>query len=55
MIDHLEDILTVRPTELSENLPGPVPTSIASYIETLGIAERPTQGDYRFRDAEPEF
>lgn len=47
MIDHLEAILETRP----EDLPGP----IASHIETLGIAERPTNGDYRFRDAEPEF
>lgn len=51
MIDHLNDLLMARPETDVVELPGP----IASHIATLGISERPSNGDFRFRDADPDF
>lgn len=32
-----------------------LPPAIQSFLETLGIAERPTNGDFTFKDKEPDF
>ena len=32
-----------------------LPPSLQSFLETLGIAERPTNGDYTFQHKEPDF
>lgn len=32
-----------------------LPLSLRVFLETLGIAMQPTNGDFRFKDREPDF
>lgn len=32
-----------------------LPRSLRIFLDTLGIAMEPTNGDYRFKDKEPDF
>lgn len=33
----------------------PLPPSLIVFLDTLGIAMEPTNGDYSFKDREPDF
>lgn len=32
-----------------------LPPALARFLDTLGIADRPENGDYRFKTTEPDF